>query len=335
MTKRAFTTLKLERNVARAPIWGSRAGISLQRALDWPDLPVHGDAFHIAELSGALGPLDLLVFTRVCTLYAAARPSDRRVEVSLGDIARWTGNAAIGGSQHRTAIACLNRLRGATFTSSVRFGGKGTEKLLHGWGLIDEWLMPEGGRHIGSVRVSNAIADLVDAKSVVLLDAVTLGTLVRRSGLAARLWVYLEADTLGEKHPGREGHRRTGSAVPGVFGATGRASRRTTPPRPLRPVPLERSAPPTHGRAAARRMRDHREDRFAVPALDPSVSARAREHVDPVGTPLAEQSAPRSLRPLGRGNLGDVRWQPGGRNPGRPRDGSGHARGRSGVRLGH
>lgn len=192
-----FTTLKLERNVARAPIWASRSGIPLQQAIDWPELPFNGGTFGIAGLSGTLGPTDLMVFTRASTIYAATRPSDRRVELGLGDIARWMGNRSIGGSQRRAAVACLNRLLGATFNSSVRFGAKGSEQLLHGWGLIDEWLLPERGRHTGSVRVSSAVADLLDAGSVVLLNAATLETLMLRSGLAARLWVFLEAETLG------------------------------------------------------------------------------------------------------------------------------------------
>jgi hypothetical protein len=198
VSKQRFNTLKLERNVARAPIWLPRSGLPLTHAAGWPDVPFNGNTFRVAQLSGTLGPTDLLVFARVCTLYAATKPSDRRVELSLADIGRWTGNVSLGGSQQRAAIACLNRLLGARFNSSVRFGSKGSERYIHGWGLIDEWLMPDRGRHVGAVRISNAVAELLAAGSVVLLDAATLQRLVRRSGLAARLWVFLEADTLRE-----------------------------------------------------------------------------------------------------------------------------------------
>jgi len=195
--RKALGTLRLERNVARAPIWAPRAGVPLQLALAWPDVPFHQEPFHVSSLSGSLGPSDLLVFAHVCTLFIVRPRSDRQVAVSLGEVARWMGARSVGGSQRRLALECLARLRGATFTSRLRSGRRGTERLHHGWGLLDEWLMPEGGR-LGWVRLSQVMAELLAAGSLVLLDARTLGALVDRSALAARLWVLLEADTLGE-----------------------------------------------------------------------------------------------------------------------------------------
>jgi hypothetical protein len=123
------------------------------------------------------------VFTRVCTLFLARRQSDRRVEVSLSDVARWMGNTSIGGSQRRLAAACLRRLRGASFTSHLRFGRKGSERYIRGWGLIDGWLIPEGGSHVGWIQIDATIAGLLEADSVVLLAPDTLERLVRRSPL--------------------------------------------------------------------------------------------------------------------------------------------------------
>ena len=80
----------------------------------------------------------------------------------------------------------------------MRSGKKGSEKRVRGWGLIDEWDIPAGGRGSGWVRLSTVVAELLQAESFVLVDAKILETLVRRSALAARLWVLLEGETLTE-----------------------------------------------------------------------------------------------------------------------------------------
>jgi len=198
-----FGTLKLERNVARAPIWAPGSGIGLQTALDWPPAPFHGEPLTIHTLGGALTPADLLVFGHLCSRYLARHPLDRHVEVSLGDVARWLGGNNIGGEQRRAARACLARLLAATFTSKMRPGKKTSERWVHGWHLVDRWLIPEARRRVGSVWLSETVTDLLRAGSIVLLDAKVLRSLLGRSAVSARLWAYLEADTLSARRPQR------------------------------------------------------------------------------------------------------------------------------------
>jgi len=195
MAGRDATVLHLERNVARAPAFGPRAGIPLESALAWSPIPLNRQPFLIAHLERALGPGDLVVFANLCDRYWRDRAAGGRVVVSLNEVARWLGQERPGGSQRRQAVGSLARLRAATFTSVLRAKGRDTERFVRGWGLVDEWLLSEHGTQRGTVRLSAAVVEMLDAGSVVLLDGPTLKRLLARDRLAARLWVFLEADT--------------------------------------------------------------------------------------------------------------------------------------------
>jgi len=315
MSRDGLGTLKLERNAARAPIWAPRSGVPVQLALAWPELPFHGSTFAVSHLTGTLGPTELLVFTRLCSLYLARTPVDVRVRVSLGDVARWSGSATVGGSQRRLAVACLTRLRAATFTSRLRFGRKGSERFLRGWGLIDEWSMPTDGRHAGWVRLSPVMAELLDAGSVVFLDARLLDALVRRSGLAARLWVLLESDSL-------DGRLRTADGQPyRVFTA-----------RPGEPLPDEGRA----GIADVCRLVDERRGRTVsrlrracgtIEAVDERYRLLIRSAKKPregmwnliarrVKSPVTSRAGPGAPWGSDRGTLGPVTGAPWGMHGG-------------------
>lgn len=189
----------------RAPIWWPRAGVPVQLALDSPGLPFHGDPLSIDALTGVLTTGDLVVFSQLCSLYVARKPSDRRIEVGLADIAAWLGARSVGGEQRRMARETLARLVGATLTSRMRWTDGASERWVEGWHLVDRWILPEGGRHAGSLWLGATITSLLDAGSVVLMDSRLLTSLLRRSVVAARLWMYLEAETLVIDRPRRYG----------------------------------------------------------------------------------------------------------------------------------
>ena len=76
MAGRDLRVLHLERNVARTPAFGPRAGIPLESALAWPPVPLNRQPFLITHLEGALGPGDLVVFATCATaIGATARPA--------------------------------------------------------------------------------------------------------------------------------------------------------------------------------------------------------------------------------------------------------------------
>lgn len=135
MAGRDLRVLHLERNVARTPAFGPRAGIPLKSALAWPPVPLNRQPFLITHLEGALGPGDLVVFANLCDRYWRDRAGGGRVVVSLNEVARWLGQERPGGSQRRQAVGSLVRLRAATFTSVLRAKGRDTERLVRGWGL--------------------------------------------------------------------------------------------------------------------------------------------------------------------------------------------------------
>jgi hypothetical protein len=200
-----LVTLKVERNAVRAPIWFPRPGVPVQLALDAPGLPFLGDRIRIDALNGTLTTADLVVFTHLCSWYLARRPSDRRIEVSVSEVARWLGARSIGGEQRRMARECLGRLLGATVTSRMRWTDRSSERLVEGWHLVDRWVLPEGGRHAGLLWLGATVTSLLEAGSVVLMDSRLLATLYRRSAVATRLWMYLEDETLVSDEPHRYG----------------------------------------------------------------------------------------------------------------------------------
>lgn len=196
MARRVSDTLQLERNIARLPAFWPRAGVPLRRSLAAPAPPFHGEPFRIDALTGTLGPHDLVVLTHLCSLYRMRRPGDRRLEVDLAVIARWLGAVRIGGEQRRIARGCIERLHGATFSSVLRPRKESSSRFVDGWRLVDRYHFPPHIRGGGSVWLSTTVTELLDDKSVVYLDAETQLDLLRRSPIAHRLWVFLEADTL-------------------------------------------------------------------------------------------------------------------------------------------
>jgi hypothetical protein len=191
--------------MARAPIWAPRSGIPVQLALEWNPAPLNGQTLLFHEIAGVLTPADLIVFTNLCSLYLVQAPADRRVSVSLGQVSRWairprpkSRSDTPGGKNRDEARDSLTRLRQATFTGALRSPGPRGEIRVGGWGLIDFYQMPAHGRRNGHVTINEQIAQLLDAGSFVRLDAELLTSIYRASAIAARLWVWLEAETLTE-----------------------------------------------------------------------------------------------------------------------------------------
>jgi hypothetical protein len=200
----------------------SSAPGSVQLAFDWPEPPLYGEPFHIIGLAGGLTVGDLVVLVHLCSRFEAERPADRRVPVSLGEIARWLGAREVGGKNRSLALAGLERLNRARFSSRLLLptAGGPTISLVKGWGLIDGFAAFTHGRGRGWVTLSQHLAGLLMAGSVVLLDRWTLEELFERSRLATRLWVWLEGERV-PMHPvalfaSREGEPPAARRMPAV-----------------------------------------------------------------------------------------------------------------------
>ncbi|MDA8332042.1 MAG: hypothetical protein M0027_12760 [Candidatus Dormibacteraeota bacterium] len=184
-------TLAVERDMCRAPIWHPRPQSADDLAV--PQLVLYG--LPLRRLSGsALTVGDQRIFADVATRWVRAGcPPDRRVLYSLGDAARALGGAA-GGKEWRLARASLVRLRGATYESVLRQAG-GAEAIWI-WGLIDDARFVLRGHQDGHVTISQVMADLVAGGAVTYLHAPTWDGIRARDEIAARLWVWLEAESL-------------------------------------------------------------------------------------------------------------------------------------------
>jgi hypothetical protein len=221
--------------MARAPIWAPRPGVPVQLAMDWHPSPLNGETLLIRELRGVLSPADLLTFTNLCSAYLERRSSDRRVSASLGLVARWMGAAEVGGEQRRAARESLARLTAIMLEGALRLPGRGRGTWVGGWHLVDQFLMPANGRRPGWVTLGERIVSLLDAGSVVMLDQAILQQLVRGAPLAARLWVWLEAESLTEvtrfalfdAPPGEPARQRTNAAIADLL-RVGQARRKQT-----------------------------------------------------------------------------------------------------------
>lgn len=177
-----------ERNLVRAPIWGT-------------DLVVAPAALYGAPMQQVLGrPLtfgDQRLFGEITTEYVRdGCPADGHVDFSVSALARALhSHGVIGGKQRKAVLAAVRRLRAIGYESILR-AVDGTETRV-GWGLLsDRYVVPTRGRN--RVYLGEVIADLLRDGSVVLLSREMWTHISREDVLAARLWSFLA----GERLPG-------------------------------------------------------------------------------------------------------------------------------------
>lgn len=192
------STVALETNLARLPMWvaSSASSVMLQLALPWTVGTLYGEPVRILETQGHLTVSDMRLVAHAIKRYAEAGcPEDRRARFTLNEASRWSGHRGKGGRQLRLVRDAFMRLRATALETTVRHVDGHTESLA--WGLIDRgWTDADVGREAGSVTFSDELARLVREGSLTYLDAPTLDALADRDEVAARLWVYLEAERI-------------------------------------------------------------------------------------------------------------------------------------------
>jgi hypothetical protein len=157
---------------------------------------MYGKRFTIRSLEGPLTPRDERLLADVHTRYVRAGcPPDRQVSFSLGEAARLLGHrGGLGGRNRELVKETLRRVRAVQLESTVRYPD-GHEEAL-GWGLVDWWRTTTRGGGRGALRLSEPVADLIRAGSVTFLHGPAWEALLERDELAARLWTFLEAESL-------------------------------------------------------------------------------------------------------------------------------------------
>jgi len=135
---------------------------------------------------------DLFLLVLIHTLWVRAScPSDRWVTFRATDGARAMGHRSVGGSQRTRVVRALVRLKGVVIFSLLRHPNGTVERVA--WSLIDAFgVTPAGIR----VRLSQEQARIVMANGFTFLHSPTLIALQRRSSVAARLWLFWEAEDL-------------------------------------------------------------------------------------------------------------------------------------------
>lgn len=187
-------------DLARGPIFSPRTsdGDEVQLALTTTVLgSLHNKPFTVTTKDGLPEVRDGLLLSELIKRYVdQGLPGSRNVDVTTTDLSDAAGYAARGGRQFRLAVDALIRLRSATLENAVRLEDGSLASYV--WGMVDAgWMRSgEGGR--GQVRLSEELVGMVRRGLLVYYDRETLRGLVDADRYAARLWMFLEAESLGD-----------------------------------------------------------------------------------------------------------------------------------------
>jgi len=191
------TSVAMETNLARSPIFsGGKPRGPVQLSLE-PIGYLYGRPFNVLEPRGPLTVQDAQLLAHLIKRYAEEGfTPDRRVRMSLSEAAKASGYSAAGGRQRELVRRAFMRMRSTTYQNVVRLPD-GTVKSLT-WGLIDWAATYEPSEDTGRalVTLSEPLVALIQAGSLVYLEEDLFAELVRRDDYGARLWVFLESESL-------------------------------------------------------------------------------------------------------------------------------------------
>ena len=197
MPQRALLTdAHLLRSSAFAP---SRLSIECPDEFVCPQLPAPQGLF-LYQPAGALRVRDAMLFGEILRRFYSDGSEDRFTCLSLSQAAVAMGYAGrIGGQQRRLVRESLSRLVESTL-KWAEIDADGVVRELY-WHLVDQVLIHyEPERSVGSagVLLSQITAELVEKGYLQYLNADACRRLVARDDLAARLWMMLECERLGD-----------------------------------------------------------------------------------------------------------------------------------------
>ncbi len=187
-------TIGHETNLARSPIWHARPrGTDDDTVVP---LFLFGHPFRKVE-GRSLATTDQRLFAHLTTAYVRSGcPESRQVPFSLSGASAFLGYETAGGRQRSLVRCSLGRLRSVTFEFALRHPD-GHETVI-GWGLIDGHLVTTRGGGKGWVKISEAVAHLLQEGSVTYLHAPTWDAIRSEDEVAGRLWSFLESERIGK-----------------------------------------------------------------------------------------------------------------------------------------
>lgn len=188
----------LELDLARAPLFTPGTSSGMQLALSHPTVvgTLHHKPFSITAPAGWLTVRDGLLLCELIKMYVdQGFPTSRAVAVTVTDLCEAAGYSDKGGWQFSRASDALMRLRSATLRNVVRLEDGNEEHYT--WGLIDAGWMRSGPEGTGQIRLSEELAGLINRGLLTYYDRATLRGLIDADEYAARLWMFLESESLG------------------------------------------------------------------------------------------------------------------------------------------
>ena len=162
---------------------------------------VHGQKFNVLEPQGPMTVRDALLLAHVTRRYRQAGcPSDDRwVRMSLNESARCLGYSGTGSKFRGYVRQAHARMRATMYQHTARDDAGNLYSAT--WGPIDDARTFEprnaGAEGRASVKLNESYSALVRSGALAYLNEDTFADLVNRDEYAARLWMFLEGETLG------------------------------------------------------------------------------------------------------------------------------------------
>lgn len=191
-------------NLARLPIWVPRGGDQGPSSIYGAPCSVafaatDGEGVQIPpELAGprtGLTSTDLRIYLDLLRRWDIdGRPSNGKVHFGGRELWRTIGMKGWGLRQVQLVEASLIRLKTAAISSAVR--GEGTKDRTHIWGLIDEAEWARTDTSAAWVALSSAVTSRIAGGRATWVDLRAYDQIHSVDQLAARLWLFLEAEKL-------------------------------------------------------------------------------------------------------------------------------------------
>lgn len=197
MPQRALLTdVHLMRSSAFAP---SRLAVEYPDEFVCPQMPAPRGLF-LQQPAGPLRVRDAMLFGEILRRFYWDGSEDRSICLSLSQAAVAMGYAGrIGGQQRRLARESLRRLVQTTL-KWAEIAADGVVRELF-WHLFDQVLIhyePESSVGSAGVLLSRITVELVENGYLHYLNSDVCRRLVAKDEVAARLWMMLECERLGE-----------------------------------------------------------------------------------------------------------------------------------------
>jgi len=187
----------MELSLARGPVFGDQRDSEVEagQLTLWREVgELHGRPFKVFEPLGPLHERDGLLIGHMIRLYADNGFADnRRFLLTFGAAGKAAGYATKGGKQRQLVKDALDRMVVTTFKAPIRDDGEIKELMFH---ICDWTLTSWRGDGSAVVTLSEPFAAQIRAGRLTYLERGAYARLMDADPKAARLWAFLETESL-------------------------------------------------------------------------------------------------------------------------------------------